>query len=37
LRTLDEIAAWNEMTVDEQWTLVDDLDRRRAEAGPNGS
>jgi len=37
LRTLDEIADWNDMTADEQWALADDLDRRRAEKDPNGS
>jgi predicted Fe-S protein YdhL (DUF1289 family) len=37
LRTLDEISAWNDMTVDEQWTLVDDLVDRRARTDPHGS
>jgi predicted Fe-S protein YdhL (DUF1289 family) len=37
LRTLGEIAAWNSMSAEEQWSLVDDLERRRARTGPDGT
>jgi predicted Fe-S protein YdhL (DUF1289 family) len=34
LRTLDEIGAWNDMSVDDQWAVVDDLPARRAKLKP---
>jgi predicted Fe-S protein YdhL (DUF1289 family) len=37
LRSLDEIAAWNDMTNEEQWTIVDDLVARRAKLSPDGT
>ena len=37
LRTLDEIAAWGGMSAEEQWDIVDALERRRAAKENDGT
>jgi predicted Fe-S protein YdhL (DUF1289 family) len=37
LRTLDEIAAWNDMSNEEQWAIVDLLPARRAKTNSDGT
>jgi hypothetical protein len=37
LRTLDEIGMWGEMSVEEQWAIVDEIERRRAKSYADGT
>ena len=36
LRTLDEIGAWEQLTTEEQWAVMDQVDARRAALGRRG-
>lgn len=37
LRTLDEIGAWNEMSPEDQWDVMDAIEQRRAKLDIDGT